>query len=237
MAKAISRKRVLIFIVMLLFVVILSYFFMFQSNYFQIKAIKVVGNQILSYNDIKGLAMLELGTNIFKVNPQKIERNLLTSPYIKDCKVKIQYPSTVEILIKERHAVAQIKYQKDYLVIDSEGVVIKKDSYNPQLPLIEGLKIEKYEIGKRLSDIFEKTSLGELLLVVEETDFCTTINYINENQIFVQTKKGINIAFINPSDIKYSFKFAELILKDLSEKGYHKGTIQIVGDGNPVFIP
>jgi len=60
---------------------------------------------------------------------------------------------------------------------------------------------------------------------------------MNERQIILVTKNGIDISFDNPLDINYSFKFAELILKDLVEKGYHKGTIQIIGDSNPVFMP
>lgn len=79
--------------------------------------------------------------------------------------------------------------------------------------------------------------MGTLLELIEGTDFCSVIKYVNERQITLVTKNGIDISFDNPSDINYSFKFAELILKDLAEKGYHKGTIQIIGDSNPVFMP
>lgn len=237
MVESAFKKRFLIFMFVTLVFIVLLYLFMFQSNYFEIKTIKVVGNQILSYNDIKELAMIDYGMNIFKVNPKKIESNLLANPYIRESKVKIQYPDTVEIFIKERQIVAQVKYQKDYLMIDKEGVVIKKDDYNPELPVIEGIKVEKYQIGKKLNDIFEKSYLGTLLELIEGTDFCSVIKYMNERQIILVTKNGIDISFDNPSDINYSFKFAELILKDLVEKGYHKGTIQIIGDSNPVFMP
>ncbi|MGI1691161.1 cell division protein FtsQ/DivIB [Thermoanaerobacter uzonensis] len=237
MVKSAFKKRFLIFMFATLIFIVLIYLFMFHSNYFEIKTIKVVGNRILSYNDIKELAMIDYGMNIFKVNPKKIESNLLANPYIRESKVKIQYPSTVEIFIKERRIVAQVKYQNDYLMIDKEGVVIKKENYNPELPVIEGIKVEKYQIGKKLSDIFEKSYLGTLLELIEGTDFYTVIKYENEKQIILVTKNGIEISFDNPSDVNYSFKFAEIILKDLAKRGYHKGTIQIIGDSNPVFMP
>lgn len=237
MTKRAFKKRFLIFVFATLVFMVLIYLFMFQSNYFDIKTIKVVGNRILSYNDIKGLTGIDYGMNIFKVNPKKIENNLLTSPYIRESKVKIQYPATVEIFVKERQIIAQVKYQQYYLMIDKEGVVIKNDNYNSKLPIIEGIKVDKYQIGKKLSNVFEKSYLGRLLELIGNTDFYTTIRYDNEKQISLFTKDGIEIFFDNPSDINYSFKFAELILRDLVKKGYHKGTIQIIGDSNPVFMP
>ncbi|AIS52705.1 cell division protein FtsQ [Thermoanaerobacter kivui] len=235
--NAVKKKKKFFVLVFIIALVVFVYIFMFKSSYFKIDTIKVVGNQILSYNDIKELAGINYGMNIFKVNPGRIEKNLLNSPYIKESKVEIKYPRTVEIRVKERRIVAQVQDKVNYLMIDKEGVVVKKDVYNPSLPLLVGIKVDKYEIGKRLSDVFEKNYLGELLGLIENTNFCAQITYINENHIVLTTKSGINVSFNNPYDIKYSFKFVELILKDLTNKGYHKGTIQVTGDNNPVFLP
>lgn len=71
MVKRAFKKRFLTFMFVMLVFIVLLYLFMFQSNYFEIKTIKVVGNQILSYNDIKELAMIDYGMNIFKVTPKK----------------------------------------------------------------------------------------------------------------------------------------------------------------------
>ncbi len=234
---SIGNKRFLTFMFLTLIFVVLIYLIMFHSKYFEIKTIKVIGNRILSYNDIKELAKIDYGMNIFKVNSKKIESSLLANPYIKESKIKVQYPDTVEIFIKERKIVAQIKYQKDYLMIDKEGMVIKKGNYNPEIPVVEGMKVEKYQIGKKLNDIFEKSYLGTLLGLIEGSKSYSAIKYMNEKQIILVTKNGMEIFFDNPSDVNYSFKFAELILEDLAKKGHHKGTIKFIGDGNPVFIP
>lgn len=230
-----KKKFAIIITVALIFVII--YLILFELPIFKLKKIEVVGNEKLSYNDIKDLAGITYGMSIFKISTNKVQNELLKNPYIKDCKIKIKYPSTILIDINERKIIAQIPYQLNYLMIDSEGVVVKSGEYDPKLPVINGIKIKKYEVGKKINNIFDKSFIGALLNSIENKDFLKEITYVNQNNIIVSTKSGINISFTAPYDINYSVKYAELILKDLIKKGYNRGTIQIVGNNNPVFLP
>ncbi|MBE3579495.1 MAG: FtsQ-type POTRA domain-containing protein [Caldanaerobacter subterraneus] len=230
------NKRAFRVIFFLLILAVLGYAFAFHTNYFKIKSIKVVGNQILSYNDIKEISKIQAGTNIFKVNPKQVEKNLLENPYIKECKVKILYPNRVEIFVEERRVVAQVRYKSDYLKIDKEGVIVEKGSFTPDLLLIEGIKVERYQIGKKLNGNFDKTLLSKVLGLIESKSNYYALRYIKEDEVELLSKQGINIFLKNPADVNYSFKFAELILKDLLKKGYKSGKIEIIGDGNAVFM-
>lgn len=230
-----NKKFAIIVTVILILAII--YAILFELPIFRLKNIEVVGNEKLSYNDIKSLAGITYGMSIFKINIKKVQNGLLKNPYIKSCNIQIKYPSTVLIDIEERKIIAQIPYQINYLMIDSEGVVVKAGEYDKTLPVINGIKIQKYEVGKKVNNTFDKSYIGALLNSIGNKDFLKEITYVNQNNVIVSTKSGINISFTAPFDINYSVKYAELILKDLIKKGYNRGTIQIIGNNNPVFLP
>ncbi|MGB9809665.1 MAG: cell division protein FtsQ/DivIB, partial [Caldanaerobacter sp.] len=226
------NKRTFKLLFLLLMLLIFSYGLVFHTDYFKIKSIKVVGNQILSYNDVKDMSGLRTGINIFKVNTKQVEDALLKNPYVRNCRVKVKYPNGVEIFIEERQPMAQIKYKEEYLKIDREGVVLEKGRFSPDLLIIEGLKVEKFEVGRKLGDNFNDTLVCKLLGVIDDKKNFHTIRYISQNEVEITTKQGINILLKNPLDVNYSFKFAELILKDLVQRGYRNGKIEIIGDGS-----
>lgn len=230
------KKKFAIIITIILILAII-YTILFKSSIFKLNQIEVVGNANLSYNDIESLSGITYGMSIFKINVKKAQNELLKNPYVKSCKVQVKYPSTVKIEIEKRKIVAQIPYEINYLMIDSEGIVVKTGEYNSSLPVINGMGIKKYKIGEKVSNIFDKSYFAELLNLIADKDIFNEITYINQNNIVIYTKSGIKISFNNPHDINYSVKYAELILKDLIKKGYNKGTIQITGNNNPVFLP
>jgi cell division protein FtsQ len=221
---------------LLILLVILSYGVIFHTDFFKIKSIKVVGNQILSYNDVKDISGIKTGVNIFRINTKQIEDNILKNPYIRSCQVKIRYPDSVEIFIEERQAVAQIKYKEEYLKIDREGVVIEKGGFSPNLLIIEGLKVEKFGVGCKLRGNFSNTLVYKLLGVIDGKENFYAIRYISQDEVEIITNQGINILLKNPLDVNYSLKFADLILKDLVQKGYKNGKLEIISDGSAIFV-
>jgi len=233
-----GKKKFFITVLYIILTLTVVYFILFQTSIFKINKIQVVGNENLSYNYIKNFSGIVEGENIFKIKPKEVEKILLKNPYIKTCSVIIKYPSTVEIKIKERKIIAQVLYDKiNYLMIDKEGVVVKEGQYDPDLLLIKGIKIHKYKIGEKISSDFDGSIIANILALLKQNDLYKEITYINYDKILLETKRGINIVFDRPDDINYSLKCTEIILKDLIDKGYNKGTIEITGNNNPVFLP
>ncbi|MDI6605196.1 MAG: FtsQ-type POTRA domain-containing protein [Thermoanaerobacteraceae bacterium] len=232
-----ARKKRFITILSIITILFLIYFIMFQSPIFKLKNIEVDGNKSLSYNDIISLTGIYKGMYIFKINAFEIKKRLLLNSFIKDADIEIKYPSSIIIKVEERKLVAQIPYNTNYIYIDDEGVAVKENEYDSKLPIINGIKIKKYEIGKKIDGIFDNNDMAKLLKIIYNKDIYKNITVIDKNNLMIKTKTGINIAFNNVNDVAYSIKFSELILNDLEKKGYDKGTIQISKNNNPVFLP
>jgi len=108
-----------------------------------IKNIYVIGNSILNEQTIIELAELEDYPLIYKVSSNKIEKRLLTSPFIKEVKVTTNLFGKVLINIKEYQVLYKDSINNNYVL--SNGKSVNYDSDFNGLPvLINEVKDEVY---------------------------------------------------------------------------------------------
>ncbi|SNX52786.1 FtsQ-type POTRA domain-containing protein [Thermoanaerobacterium sp. RBIITD] len=235
--KTVNMKKrfgVAIFIILLLSFIL--YLILFQLPIFKLENIDVVGNKYLTSSDIVSLSGLTKGISIFKVNKSNVVNLIKKNPYIKEVNVSVVYPSKVVVKIDERKIVAQIYNNNKYIFVDTEGVAVDTGGYNKNLPIINGLNLTKYEIGKKINEIYENNDMAKLLMLIYNKNMYKSI-VVNKENIILETKTGINIVLDNVDNLDYSLKFSELILKDLEKKGYYSGKVQIERNGNPIYTP
>ena len=113
-----------------------------QAHTLQVQDIQVRGNQHLAKGEV--LAILEglRGEHILATDLDEWRQRLLGSPWIAYAALRRLLPSTVEVVIRERHPLALARLGSNLYLIDDEGLVI--DEYGPNyaqldLPIVDGL--------------------------------------------------------------------------------------------------
>ena len=113
-----------------------------QAHTLQVQDIQVRGNQHLAKGEV--LAILEglRGEHILATDLDEWRQRLLGSPWIAHAALRRLLPSTVEVVIRERHPLALARLGSNLYLIDDEGLVI--DEYGPNyaqldLPIVDGL--------------------------------------------------------------------------------------------------
>jgi cell division protein FtsQ len=113
-----------------------------QAHSLQVQDIRVRGNQHLAKGEV--LAILEglRGEHILATDLEVWRRRLIGSPWIEHAALRRLLPSTVEVVIRERHPLALARLGGNLYLIDDEGLVI--DEYGPNyaqldLPIVDGL--------------------------------------------------------------------------------------------------
>lgn len=113
-----------------------------HARVLQIDHIVVRGNGRLSNGEV--LAVLDglRGENLMRTNLDQWRVRLLASPWVKDAALRRSLPSTVEVLVSERHPMAVGRFSHGLFLVDDRGMVI--DEYGPRyadldLPIVDGL--------------------------------------------------------------------------------------------------
>lgn len=227
---------------LLLFLLICAGIFAFlKSDYFLIKDIDVKGNTYYTKTEIKSIADAKPGNNIiFGDDVKRITENLENNPFFKSVEVKRHLPSTLVIEVAEREQVAAIEFGDNYIVLDDEGVVLRKTNVDPKVTILTGLTISKMNVGEPI-EAEEKENLSttlRMLKIMEEGDLyfkkidaskAVIRAYIYDTLIVKGTASEVFSA-IEAGDV-------QLVISDLFNKGISRGTIKMGGSGNVIFTP
>jgi cell division protein FtsQ len=149
-----------------------------NHSYFAVREIKVSSGQRIGGSEIVAMAGLSHGMNLWRVDTQKIAREISRHPWVKRVEVRREFPHRVVIQVEERTAKAILVLGKSYY-IDEDGNVFQQmtEGERPDLPLLSGLDRqelsyystpEKIQAALSLSD-----QLGRRSLPVSELQFTT----------------------------------------------------------------
>lgn len=212
------------------------------SSFFTVDSITVKGNSHYSAEEIINIAHATPGRNIFYgSNLDEITDYLLQNPYIKKAKVTRRLPSTLVIKVTERTEKMAFKYDDDYLIMDGEGILLKKTRNEPKTTIIEGIVVSKIKLGEKIGtedkkrtekviDLIKKTAEADLYFVkVDISDEDKVKAYIYDNMV-VKTDYETLMANIENGRL-------HRVLEELIPKGVERGTITFEEDGSASFMP
>lgn len=211
-----------------------------KLTYFNVSAVKVANNSILSTEEIINNAKVNLGSNIFYMNLKEIETNVLSNPYIEGAAVKRVFPSTIEITVKEREAVFYGKKDNSYFIIDRNGVVLEERN-----------NIDNMKLTNLLGFDFSKSKLGSVVFgaddrKVEIIGLITELISLNSSDIKIDSVDLSNLGSLNlhcenivvklgnSNNLKQKINKAINIIKDnnlISQSGY----VDVGFEGDPVY--
>lgn len=132
MAKKAGKMSLLLLLVM-----VCIYLFL-HSSVFNISKVYVSGQKKVTSDEVKALAGVTPGENLFKIDGDLIEKSVEIHPVVKNAQMIRHLPHSVEIKIEERVSWAVVPYEDLFLLIDDEGHCLDKLNKLPDgnIPII-----------------------------------------------------------------------------------------------------
>jgi cell division protein FtsQ len=190
-------------------VVVLSMVLFLLSPLFYIQDVVVQGNNLVSKADIIERLGVYSTSNILLLNTRDARRRIMGNIYIGNVTFTRNLPGRLYVNVLERRPSAYVELYGNFLLLDDYGRVLEIKPYMTEtLPILVGLQ-------------FPRFNLGEILEVVNETDFNSVVLY---TQLLVTYDLIHRISYINVSDpfnIRILVNYLEFIVggvEDADEK-------------------
>ncbi|MEL7655944.1 MAG: FtsQ-type POTRA domain-containing protein, partial [Bacillota bacterium] len=155
-----KKHYLLKFLVLVAFVT--GMYFFFTSDLFDIQKLTVENNSYYTTEQIIQLAGAKTGENLFKAPISQMKDKLLADPYVKSVKLKRRLPGEVVIIVEERKEDAAIPYGNSFIIIDKEGMVLRKSEQEPTLTLLVGMTVKNMKPGTPL-EVEDNAALTDTL--------------------------------------------------------------------------
>ncbi len=183
--------------------------------------------------DILSAAGIETGDNILMLSKGDVNKKVTEKlPYIGSVEIKKQLPDKVVIIPKETKAVYCIKYNKKYVLLNSEYKVleiVKKQKKN--LTEIKGLKINSCKAG-HAAEFKNQDDFGtvkKLLKLVKKSNYpINKVDISSKFDIMLTLDNRFQIALGDTEDLTEKIDFMEKTLNKIDKK--HKrssGTLNL----------
>lgn len=234
-----ARKKLIIILSVAFAIIIL--FILSLTSIFTIDNIEVRGNEYFKAEEIINMSHATPGKNIiYNAQTGTIKNYLEDNPYIEKADVSRKLPSTLVITVTERAQVGAIKYDDEFLIIDNNGILLRKTRTTPKLTEVQGMVIKRIELGEKIGvedqelldqtlDILNSMNRNDLYFVRLDMSEMYIKAYIYETFIckgtYSQLVDGINSGHLHK------------VLDKLMKEGIRRGTITLSDEGYASFLP
>jgi cell division septal protein FtsQ len=246
--RNIKRKFILFVkittILLLLGALVFGFNYLYNSSYFKIKTVMVTGNSHYNSEQIKKVADVAIGANIFEINKKNIEDKLAAElTWVSSTSLRKVFPDKIEIAITERKPYIRLVYGGKYFILDKEAVVLDEipgdepSLYSDYLLVKNGIKFYP-EIGEKIA---KKSILGaaaiydaldvELKSIVKEAFISGSTN----SDIILITFDNKQIIFGTSDKIVDKNVILKQILIQIHEDGITYTLIDLRNIENPVI--
>ncbi|WP_017208870.1 cell division protein FtsQ/DivIB [Clostridium beijerinckii] len=150
-----QRRRLIRKIIMTIIVLfIVGTIFAIKSNFFIIKKVSILGNPVMSGEDVKNGTENLIGQNILFINKQNIISNAKKNPYVENVEISKSYPKQVNIKISEKEGIYYVEKDGYKYVLDNDGNFLEKtDSVeNRSLVNVKGIDLKDVALGQKMID-------------------------------------------------------------------------------------
>lgn len=153
--------------------------FFFTNPDYNLARIEIDRTDILQAEEVRQLAGIEVGMNLFRVDLSLAERELARLPEITKVRLRRELPDTVRVELEVRQPVAWVTEPQEellgpapppYLLVDQTGHVYRPRRVLPeffQLPVISGVRTEALDGG----DLLHRQDLREALNLLQTVTF------------------------------------------------------------------
>ena len=239
-----SRVIALIVVVALL---VMTVTILFASPIFSVKEIRVIGNSIVSTEEIIRRSGLTIGMNRFSLNADEVMARVEGNHYLICELVHMPDRNTVEIRVREREVIAVIDYNGLMYYADNRGMIMEEFADRATVPmdgkiLVAGLNVRRCDVGRiiTLTNAEQLNVYNEILVelkVMSALDRIRELDMSSMESIFLTTRDGYSVRLGSGSDIHRKLRSMLLTLDALAEGDDGPGTIDVSAPVNPTFTP
>ena len=217
-------------------IIMLAVAFIFSiSGLFTVDSIEVKGNSRFTTEEIINMGHASPGKNIiYDLDNASIEEYLKGNPYIKNAKVSRKLPSTMVIKVSERSERMAFKYDDDYLVMDGDGLLLRKSRTEPMVTIIEGIVVNKIKLGDKIGatdneklkmaiNINKKVDEADLYFVRVDVSSDKIVRAYIYDTLIVKNDYDTLISNLENGRL-------HKMIEELFKKGIKRGTITFDGD-------
>jgi cell division protein FtsQ len=126
LSDILKASLLLIIILTVTALLIVGYSHAMSTPYFGIRETQVRGCKELTEKDVLILAALKPAQNLLAVNADMIRDRVRKSPWIKDVFIGRELPKRLVIEVRERTAIALLKKDDGFYLMDADGLAFKK---------------------------------------------------------------------------------------------------------------
>jgi len=113
-----------------------------HSDFFQITAIKIAGNHMVSKKQITALSKVDIHSNLLAINMSQVKSLLESHPWIAGAEITRKWPNRLMIIVKEKKPVALLSRKTGLFYMENNGRIIAAASPTQELdfPVVTGLE-------------------------------------------------------------------------------------------------
>ncbi|WP_413301448.1 FtsQ-type POTRA domain-containing protein [Bacillus sp. 1P10SD] len=146
-----NKRLVLLLFLFFTMIVIIAYT---QSPLSHVKSIRVEGNEVYTDSEIISKSGISKSTNIWKVKKSVVSSRLQGLSEIKKADIKIKWPNTVQIQVKEHKRIAYLKQDSNYFPVMENGKILK-DRNEEKIPVNSPILFE-FKEGAALNEMVKE---------------------------------------------------------------------------------
>lgn len=160
--KARRKKKIKRLFILFLAIIIGIIIFVTKSNFFIIRKVAILGNPIISGEDVKERTEYLIGKNIFLINTKEIINEAKKNSYVQDVVVTKNYPKQVNIKIIEKEGIYYVSKDTNKYVLNNNLILLEKTENidNRNLVELKGINIENEELG---NSVLENDRISRIL--------------------------------------------------------------------------
>ncbi|MBQ6438953.1 MAG: FtsQ-type POTRA domain-containing protein [Mogibacterium sp.] len=238
--KNLFRTR--FYVMMTVLILAIGWLVLSNSGLFTIDAIVVQGNSHYTAEEIINMSHASPGRNIiYKANIKETKEFLENNPYIKHAEVRRRLPSTLVIKVTERQERLAFKYDDDYLVMDEDGILLKKTRNKPKTTIMQGVVVSKIKLGEKIGTENDRT-LDRMLDLIK-TMIKADLYFV---KVDISKEKSVKAYIYDTLVVKTDYDTLitnmkngrlHLVVENLFADGIERGTISFGEDGTASFMP
>jgi len=237
-----NRFRTRFYVLVTAGILLICWLILSNSGIFTIDAIEVKGNSHYTAEEIINIGHATSGRNIiYKANIKETKEFLEQNPYIKHAEVTRRLPSTLVIKVTERQEHMAFKYDDDYLVMDEDGILLRKTRNKPKTTIIEGIVVSKIKLGEKIGaengkrmdraiDIIQTMIKSDLFFVKDDMSKKKSVKAYIYDTLVVKTDYDTLMAHMEDGKL-------HIVMEKLLKEGIKRGTISFLEDGSASFVP
>ena len=206
----------------------------FASTYtplFAADTVRVEGADHLSAAQVRRIAKVQPGANVFRLDVRQAERRLERNVWVADAAITTTLPSTVTIEIRERAAaaVAVTDAAGGRSIIAGDGTILAPAPDTVALPLVEGADgVTVPSEGQR--------SLGAQVAASLPTAISHTVESVQagaDGTVTVILAGGVPVSYGDAGALAQKGQALQAVLRWAGRTGVHLGSIDVRTPGAP----